>query len=138
MELVQKFTLLDFSGLKNVHDQFHLILTVSVGKHKKCVKMEKLTLLAKVLHLTEWIFLPTNLLKVLLGNDLFMIEWLVSGSRQEMGKSTFGLALSAQLIDLPLLPKVQWHLVEKARFRLYFHWFGNYITPVSMENKIST
>ena len=59
-------------------------------------------------------------------NDLFMIEWLVSGSRQEMGKSTFGLALSAQLIDLPLLPKVQWHLVEKARFRLYFHWFGNY------------
>ena len=83
--------------------------------------MEKLTLLAKVLHLTEWIFLPTNLLKV-----HFMLEWLVSGSRQEMGKSTFGLALSAQLIDLPLLPKVQWHLVEKARFRLYFHWFGNY------------
>ena len=71
-------------------------------------------------------------------NDFFMLEWLVSGSRQEMGKSTFGLALSAQLIDLPLLPKVQWHLVEKARFRLYFHWFGNYITPVSMENKIST
>ena len=68
----------------------------------------------------------------------FVLEWLLSGSRQEMGKSTFGLALSAQLIDLPLLPKVQWHLVEKARFRLYFHWFGNYITPVSMENKIST
>ena len=90
--------------------------------------MEKLTLLAKVLHLTEWIFLPTNLLKVhfVLGNDFFVLEWLVSGSRQEMGKSTPGLALSAQLIDLPLLPKVQWHLVEKARFRLYFHWFGNY------------
>ena len=51
-------------------------------------------------------------------NDLFMIEWLVGGSRQEMGKSTPGLALSAQLIDLPLLPKVQWHLVEKARFTL--------------------
>ena len=32
MEFVQKFTLLDFSGLKNVHDQFHLIWTVSVGK----------------------------------------------------------------------------------------------------------
>ena len=66
--------------------------------------MEKFTPLAKVLHLTEWIFLPTNLLKVhfLLGNDFFVLEWLVSGSRQEMGKSTFGLALSAQLIDLPL------------------------------------
>ena len=23
-------------------------------------------------------------------------------------------------------PTVQWHLVEKARFTLYFHWFGNY------------
>ena len=64
-------------------------------------------------------------------NDFFMLEWLVSGSRQEMGKSTFGLALSAQLIDLPLLPKVQWHLVEKARFRLYFHWFGNYSIQIS-------
>ena len=36
------------------------------------------------------------------GNDFFMLEWLVSGSRQEMGKSTLGPALSAQLIDLPL------------------------------------
>ena len=80
--------------------------------------MEKLTLLAKVLHLTEWIFLPTNLLKFHFL-FLFMIEWLVSSSRQEMGKSTLGPALSAQLIDLPLFPKVQWHLVEEARFRLY-------------------
>ena len=130
-----------FFRLKILHHQFHLILTVFSGKkHKKCVKMEEFTPLAKVLHLTEWIFLPKDLPKVhfLLGNDFFVLEWLVSGSRQEMGKSTFGLALSAQLIDLPLLPKVQWHLVEKARFRLYFHWFGNYITPVSMENKIST
>ena len=66
--------------------------------------MEEFTPLAKVLHLTEWIFLPKDLPKVhfLLGNDFFVLEWLLSGSRQEMGKSTFGLALSAQLIDLPL------------------------------------
>ena len=73
-------------------------------KHKKCVKMEKFTPLAKVLHLTEWIFLPNNLLKVhfLLGNDFFVLKWVVSSCRQEMAKSTFGLTLSAQLIDLPL------------------------------------
>ena len=53
--------------------------------------MEEFTPLAKVLHLTEWIFLPKDLPKVhfLLGNDFFVLEWLVSGSRQEMGKSTF-------------------------------------------------
>ena len=38
----------------------------------------------------------------LLGNDFFVLEWLGSGSRQEMAKSTFGLALYAQLIDLSL------------------------------------
>ena len=65
-----------FSGLKILHHQVHLSLTVSVGKHKKCVKMEKLTLLAKVLHLTEWIFLPTNLLKVQrLIHDRVAGEW---------------------------------------------------------------
>ena len=36
------------------------------------------------------------------GKRLFVLEWVVSGCRQEMAKSTFGLALSAQLIDLPL------------------------------------
>ena len=65
-----------FSGLKLLHHQFHLICTVSVGKTQKCVKMEKLTLLAKVLHLTEWIFLPTNLLKV---HFLILIHDRVAG-----------------------------------------------------------
>ena len=45
-----------------------------------------------------------DLLKIhfLLENDFFVLKWVVSGCRQEMAKSTFGLALSAQLIDLPL------------------------------------
>ena len=66
--------------------------------------MEEFTPLAKVLHLTEWIFLPKDLPKVhfLLGNDFFVLARVVSGCRQEMAKSTFGLTLSAQLIDLPL------------------------------------
>ena len=38
----------------------------------------------------------------LLGNDFFVLARVVSGCRQEMAKSTFGLTLSAQLIDLPL------------------------------------
>ena len=128
MEFVQKFTPPDYKVKNFTLSISPYFNSFSGKKHKKCVKMEEFTPLAKVLHLTEWIFLPKDLPKVhfLLGNDFFVLEWLVSGSRQEMGKSTFGLALSAQLIDLPLLPKVQWHLVEKARFRLYFHWFGNY------------
>ena len=65
--------------------------------------MEKFTPLAKVLHLTEWLFLPKICQSSFsFGKRLFVLEWLVSGSRQEMVKSTFGLALSAQLIDLPL------------------------------------
>ena len=44
--------------------------------HKKSVKMEEFTPLAKVLHLTEWIFLPKDLPKVhfLLGNDFFVLK----------------------------------------------------------------
>ena len=84
--------------------------------------MEKFTPLAKVLHLTEWIFLPKICSKfIFFWETTFRVKVSGEWCRQEMAKSTFGLALSAQLIDLPLLPKVQWHLVEKARFRLYFH-----------------
>ena len=72
-----------------------------------------------------------------------MIEWLVSGSRQEMGKSTFGLALSAQLIDLPLFPKVQWHLFFSASLIIpdiacnifatfYFECLSRYLNPIHM------
>ena len=65
--------------------------------------MEKFTLLAKVLHLTEWLFLPKNLSKfIFFWETTFRVsssgEWL----SQEMAKSTFGLTLSARLIDLPL------------------------------------
>ena len=70
--------------------------------------MEKLTLLAKILRLTEWIFLPTNLLKRLF--HVRVLEWLVSGSREEMAKSTFGLTLSARLIDLPLHRQFGWQV----------------------------
>ena len=89
--------------------------------------MEEFTPLAKVLHLTEWIFCQKICPKfIFFWETTFRVKVSGEWCRQEMAKSTFGLALSAQLIDLPLLPKVQWHLVEKARFRLYFHWFGNY------------
>ena len=57
--------------LKILHRQFHLILTVLVRKkHKKWVKMEKFTPLAKILHWWHW-QIPTlletlqNLLKLL-------------------------------------------------------------------------
>ena len=36
------------------------------------------------------------------GKRLFRVARVVSGCQQEMAKSTFGLTLSAQLIDLPL------------------------------------
>ena len=72
-----------------------------MGKTQKCVKMEKLTLLAKVLHLSEWIFLPTNLLKRLF--HVRVLEWLVSGSREEMGKSTFRSG-ALRAVDWPSTP----------------------------------
>ena len=50
MEFVQNFTPLDFQA-KILHRLFHLISTVLVKKkHKKWVKMEKFTPLAKILH----------------------------------------------------------------------------------------
>ena len=103
MEFVKNFTPSDFQEkifTPSISPNFN---SFSGKKHKKCVKMEKFTPLAKVLHLTEWLFLPKICQSSFsFGKRLFVLEWLVSGSRQEMVKSTFGLALSAQLIDLPL------------------------------------
>ena len=54
-----------FSGLKILHHQFHLILTVSVGKTQKMRENGETYTAGKSFTLDRMdIFLPTNLLKV--------------------------------------------------------------------------
>ena len=53
-------------------------------KHKKCVKMEKFTPLAKVLHLTEWLFLPKICQSSFsFGKRLFVLARVVSGCHRK-------------------------------------------------------
>ena len=76
MEFVQNFTPQDFQAKNFTPSISPNFNSFSGKKHKKCVKMEEFTPLAKVLHLTEWIFLPKDLPKVhfLLGNDFFVLK----------------------------------------------------------------
>ena len=93
-----------FFRLKILHHQFHLILTVLVGKTQKMRENEEIYTAGKSFTLDRMVIFAKKFVKVhfLLGNDFFVLARVVSGCRQEMAKSTFGLALSAQLIDLPL------------------------------------
>ena len=76
MEFVQNFTPPDFQAKNFTPSISPNFNSFSGKKHKKSVKMEEFTPLAKVLHLTEWIFLPKDLPKVhfLLGNDFFVLK----------------------------------------------------------------
>ena len=93
-----------FFRLKILHHQFHLILTVLVGKTQKMRENEEIYTAGKSFTLDRMVIFAKKFVKVhfLLGNDFFVLARVVSGCQQEMAKSTFGLTLSAQLIDLPL------------------------------------
>ena len=80
--------------LKILHRQFHLILTVLVGKkHKKWVKMEKFTPLAKILHCRRqwqisplesiWTIISLDKIRVLSGTNCWMSLSPVEGEGEE-------------------------------------------------------
>ena len=92
-----------FFRLKILHHQFHLILTVLVGKTQKMRENEEIYTAGKSFTLDRMVIFAKNLSKfIFFWETTFRVsssgEWL----SQEMAKSTFGLTLSAQLIDLPL------------------------------------
>ena len=92
-----------FFRLKILHHQFHLILTVLVGKTQKMRENEEIYTAGKSFTLDRMVIFAKSLSKfIFFWETTFRVsssgEWL----SQEMAKSTFGLTLSARLIDLPL------------------------------------
>ena len=88
MEFVQKFTLPDFQAKNFTPSISPNFNSFSGKKHKKCVKMEKFTPLAKVLHLTEWIFCQKFAQSSFsFEKQLFHVrvsgEWLSTGNGKE-------------------------------------------------------
>ena len=87
-EFVQNFTSPDFQAKNFTPSISPNFNSFSGKKHKKCVKMEKFTPLAKVLHLTEWLFLPKICQSSFsFGKRLFRVsasgEWLSTGNGKE-------------------------------------------------------
>ena len=95
--------------LKILHRQFHLISTVLVGKkHKKWVKMEKFTPLAKILHCRrQWRH----------GQISPLPSWAPASKDWNLRLKMLLVSLD-EMIRLLLCPGVQWCSLDSLKIRL--------------------